>query len=126
MELANVKTDFFKPGAIVYFKHCARAPSTKSDGVASPDGFMFGILLGALPKNSPSVSAKEVFTVSSTFGMVTIDSIFELMGDEVGHTYIQKLVAKIDAEQKAASLVAPDGQPLARGPRLVLPPGTET
>lgn len=121
MELAVVsEKDFYKPGAVVYFNRCYRAPIPESDSVAAKD-YLYGILLGTATERAP-VPAEQVFGVATTFGMVTIDSIFEMLGPEVGHAYVQKLIARLDAQQKKNSLVGPDGSPITSRPRLTIAP----
>ncbi len=122
--------EFFQPGAVVYFQKCHRQPKQKSDAMRTPNGmYAFGMLLGVVPPFVAEPTADLVFSICANFGMVTIDSIIELLGVDVANQYLAKLQAKFDAlpapepQPQPSKLLGADGNPFK--PKLpILVPGT--
>lgn len=119
----------FVPGDVVYFKHATRLPRRSSDGFRAGHGHAYGLLLGIKPPFSPEVTSDLVFRICASFGMVTMDSIIELMGPAIANEYLTRLHAKYAepaAEQPAAEpkptpgkLIGLDGKPLGAKPTLI-------
>ncbi len=106
----------FIPGDVVYFKEAKRTSRRNSDGFRAGHGRAFGLLLGIVPPGTPEPDQDMIFRICANFGMVTVDSIVELMGEEFAHVFVAKLHAKYAAPpaEKAApsGLLGADGLPV--------------
>lgn len=114
----------FIPGDVIYFKQARRTTSKNSEGFSTGQGMAFGLLLGVVPQGVPDPCPEQIFRICAGFGMVTVDSIIELMGEEFAHLYIARLQARYsEAPEKPkapSGLVSSDGKPLVTKPTLVM------
>ena len=126
--------EFFKPGAVVYFKECRRGSTKKADAMRTK-GYGFGVLLGVVPPFQKEPDGPTVLRLLASVGFVAVDEIIELLGKEAGDEFIrkfeQKYYGQTSAEQAVQEapppeppkpqLVGVDGRPLTGGKVLELP-----
>lgn len=107
----------FKPGDLVYFNEAKSGPSKKLEGFKMNYGYAYGILLGFTKPFGPTPDPDVLFRVCASFGMVTIDSIFEHLGEDQLKIYLEKQATKQKLQDQEwlkkmapKSLVGPDGK----------------